>query len=802
MADFKSDMNKVMVETRSQLLDRVIQVFGSESSFESKVSNLLKWVSEEYHSQVSYFIPELSLINTQNFEPQELVYGSYSSQPLSDIKLAKAFTILANQSELYSHGLVADLDTESKTSLEKKSVTSYLIVPLFVKKNRLGYLALIETEIDRIWKKEQLHTVNLLSKLLAQYLHTESLERELFSKEDILQKAIESSNDGYWHIDLVQNKMHFSRQWKRMLGYDENEVSDSFAVFEEMIHPEDRDLVLQVLDPYMKEGIASYECKYRIRNKSGKYLWVLTRASINYSENGIPEQFVATNTDITSRIVYKRKLEQSEEKFKRLIGSIHEIIFEVDKNGVIIFLNEAWERHLLLKVDKTVGTNAERYIHPDDRGVIQKLLSKGYSGDEFEHISLELRMIAANGASVWVNGNFTIRFDENKDLAEIKGTLININARKRAEIDKKFNENRVAQISKNITDLIVELDENGKYVFVSNAVKNMLGKEPSDLMGKSSMLDIHPDDRKGSLEKIFKPLLSGANRVVGKYRVKNIDGEYIWVETIMQPLVAVTGTRTFIGTTRDVSARILAEQEMENTLEKERDLNDLKSRFITTASHEFRTPLASIQSSIGLLEMYAEDLGSRFMKPFEKHFLKITSQVDRINDLLKNIDILGKMETSEIQISPEKQNLTEFVTHYVDQKLFSKFPDRTVVLNVTGEEFVQVFDATLFERLLTILFKNAILYSSEGDVVCDLAYTELGFSITISDTGLGIPKEEMQHLFTSFFRSKNIVNLNIPGNGLGLHIAKKIVDSHDGVITIESEEGVGTKVFVSFETKS
>ena len=801
MEDFNSNINK-LDEGESQLLGQIIQNFSSEGSFESKVGTMLRWISEEYYSQNSYFLPEMSLKNNQNIGAQQFTYGGKFSQELSDDNIDATLSSLVSKNGSYSYGLIADLEEEDRIKLATFGITSFFVIPLIVRSKYLGCIAFTETEVDRIWVKEQLDSVKIIVTLFATFLLTESLERELFSKEDILQKAIESSNDGYWHIDLVQNKMHFSRQWKRMLGYDEGEVSDSFTVFEEMIHPDDRDLVLQVLDPYMKEGVGSYECKYRLRNKSGKYLWVLTRASINYSENGIPEQFVATNTDITSRIVYKRKLEQSEEKFKRLIGSIHEIIFEVDKNGVITFLNEAWERQLLLRVEKTVGSNADRYVHPDDRGVIRNLLRKKYAGNEFEHESLELRMIAANGASIWVNGHFTTRYDEQHDLAEIKGTLINIDDQKKAEIDKRFNENRVAQISRNITDLIVELDENGKYLFVSNAVHNMLGKSPANLIGKSSMLDVYPEDRRVTLEQLFKPLLAGSKRVVGKYRVKNVDGNYIWVETIMQPLVSVSGTRSFIGTTRDVSKRILAEQELKNTLEKERELNDLKSRFITTVSHEFRTPLASIQSSIGLLEMYAEDLGSRFMKPFEKHFLKITSQVGRINDLLKNIDILGKIESAEIQFNPVKQNLTEFLVQYVNEKLFGEFPDREVELNVSGEESVQFFDATLFEKLLSVLFKNAILYSKEGVIQCNLKYADSGFSISITDSGFGIPEEEMQHLFTSFFRAKNIVNLNIPGNGLGLHIAKKIVDTHSGEIMIKSEENIGTTATISFNTNN
>ena len=226
------------------------------------------------------------------------------------------------------------------------------------------------------------------------------------------------------------------------------------------------------------------------------------------------------------------------------------------------------------------------------------------------------------------------------------------------------------------------------------------------------------------------------------------------------------------------------------------DLNELKSRFITMTSHEFRTPLSSIQSSVELLEMYAEDLGDRFMKPFEKHFTKITTQVSRINNLLHNIDTLGKIESMEMPFNPVSQNLVEFTNNIINQQILNDFPDREVELKISGAEAPRLFDPTLLDNLMFNVFKNALLYS-ENKVVCELKFEPDSFSVEISDTGIGIPKEETSHLFTTFFRAKNIVNLNIPGNGLGLVISKKIANIHSGSIEVESVENEGTIVTVT-----
>ena len=353
MDDFAVNKETGIFESKTALTKRLIRLFGNELTFEKKVSHFLEWVSECYMPQIMVFIPLVSPNIKEQFVAQQCIYGVDPTMVSQENELKNALNLVVTSSEIEPHGLVSNIsDSDKKSILAKQSITSYLIIPLVVKQKKLGFLCLLETEVKRLWTDSELSDLDSIVSLFSHFFYTETLEAELFSKEDVLQKAIESSNDGYWHIDLVQNQMHFSRQWKRMLGFDENEVEDSFATFEEMLHPEDRDLVLQVLDPYMKIGVGTYECEYRIKNKSGKYLWVLTRANVNFSENGIPLQFVATNTDITSRIDYKQKLANSEAKFKRLIGSIHEIIFEIDGSGIITFLNEAWERHLLLKVDK------------------------------------------------------------------------------------------------------------------------------------------------------------------------------------------------------------------------------------------------------------------------------------------------------------------------------------------------------------------------------------------------------------------------------------------------------------------
>ena len=792
-------MTKASTTDKSTLIQQTLNILNQGKPLNEKSMLFIQAISEMFYPHQCVLAPRIAPKLRQEVSTVMAVYGQDTIGLISDNDgLTSIIRALGSKSKGYSVGLTSDIQEDSlRIKVAEKNISSFLILSMKSGEDVVGYIALLEDSVQRLWAKKDLDLLISTTQIFTSFFRGELLQKVITEQETVLQKAIESSNDGFWHIDLVQNQMHFSRQWKRMLGFDDSEIEDSFGSFENLIHPDDRDVVLQVLDPYLKIGMGAYECEYRIRNKNDKYIWVLTRAHVNYSDNGVPLQFVATNTDITTRIDYKKKIALSEAKYENLVGSIHEIIFEIDKDGIILFLNEAWERHLLMKVKKTIGTNAINYIHPDNRALIENILSTPYSDDVKLHNTVELKFIAANGSSIWMEVHRTIKLNTNQEMIGISGTLINIDAKKRIELAKKESENKIARISDNISDVIAEFDEDGKYLFVSNGVRNMVGRNPEDIIGKNSLLDVHPDDREMVLQNVYTQLLNGAKRVVEQYRVINGSGDYIWLESIIQPLLSVSGTRAFIAASRDISARRLVEKEIKAALQREKELNELKSRFITMTSHEFRTPLSSIKSSVELLEMYAEDLGDRFMKPFTRHFEKITSQVGRINSLLNNIDTLGKIEAMEMPFNPEKQNLVEFITNIINEQAVEKQEGREVDLEIIGDPRIIVYDSFLLDIMVCNILKNAMLYSSEGNPKITISFNEENTVLKIEDKGLGIPENELKLLFTSFFRAQNIVNLNIPGNGLGLVIAKKIVDLHEGEIDVQSIENEGTEVMVT-----
>ena len=233
--------------------------------------------------------------------------------------------------------------------------------------------------------------------------------------------------------------------------------------------------------------------------------------------------------------------------------------------------------------------------------------------------------------------------------------------------------------------------------------------------------------------------------------------------------------------------------ELTAALEKEKELNDLKSRFVSMASHEFRTPLSTIMSSVSLIEKYVnqDEQDKR-----QKHINRIKSQVKILTNILEEFLSLGKLEEGTISERKTEFNIKEMMSELVSEMNNLAKDKQHIEFSCMGSESVYI-DRGLLHNVLVNLVSNAIKYSGdEGLINIDVHHTPDMLSISIKDNGIGISEEDLRHLTDRFFRGNNAVN--IQGTGLGLYIVKKYLDVMNGSISFTSKLNQGTKVFVAF----
>ena len=243
----------------------------------------------------------------------------------------------------------------------------------------------------------------------------------------------------------------------------------------------------------------------------------------------------------------------------------------------------------------------------------------------------------------------------------------------------------------------------------------------------------------------------------------------------------------------EIDRRQQLESEMLLALEKERELNELKSRIVATISHEYRTPLTTILSSTELLEQY----GSNWTEDRKrKHFQRIQASVKYLTDLVNDVLFINEAEVGSLKFEPAPLNIEQVTRELVEEFQLEDAGKHIITLECQEASTNALLDKNLLQSMLRNLLSNAIQYSPEGSQVrLELIFEESEVIFRISDQGIGIPSSDQVQLFNAFFRGSNVGT--IPGVGLGLVIVKETVDLHRGEIVVNSQVGVGTTFTVT-----
>lgn len=371
---------------------------------------------------------------------------------------------------------------------------------------------------------------------------------------------------------------------------------------------------------------------------------------------------------------------------------------------------------------------------------------------------------------------------------------------------------------------ILVVDDKGQIVSVNPSAERLFGYEKSELQGKRIEMLIpqrfsqeHQQHREQYHE---RPRARSMGLGMELFGLKK-DGTEFPVEISLSPYTSEKG-RFVIAFIIDVSIRKQAEEKLKNysaeleqqvrnrtlileeaidelqktkkelneALAKEKDLNELKSRFVSMASHEFRTPLATILSSLSLVTRYGE-MGDTEKQM--KHIERIKSSINNLTDILNDFLSISKLEEGCVENNPEPMDIEEYVLAAISE-LQNIAGESGIVYTHEGRKNV-TFDPKLLRHIFYNLVSNAIKFSTNrGPVEVSTVVKDGMLTLTVRDKGIGISKEDQEHLFERFFRGQNATH--IQGTGLGLNIVARHVELMGGTIKLQSKEFEGTTVTV------
>ncbi|MBD0400051.1 ATP-binding protein [Flammeovirga sp. EKP202] len=345
--------------------------------------------------------------------------------------------------------------------------------------------------------------------------------------------------------------------------------------------------------------------------------------------------------------------------------------------------------------------------------------------------------------------------------------------------------------------LISVLDENLNYLFADGTGFKDLDLDADRIVGAKFFKFLSENDpsRIEEYQKCFKlaqGVINTGEEVIFEFKYKNLN-----YSTIIVPIKnSRQQTKQVLVVMLNITQQTKAEEEIRKSLNKERQLNELKSRFVSMASHEFRTPLSTIMSSVSLISRY--NLPEQEEKK-EKHIKRIKSSVNNLTQILNDFLSISKLEEGKAFVHRSTIDVDSYIENLCDEMSSVTKQGQKIIINHDGISQFKT-DPQILKNIIINLLSNAIKYSGIGDRIwVDSCIDDNELRVSIKDEGMGIPEKDQVHLFDRFFRAENAIN--IQGTGLGLNIVTKYIEMLNGSISFESKEDVGTTFSIKIPKK-
>ena len=335
------------------------------------------------------------------------------------------------------------------------------------------------------------------------------------------------------------------------------------------------------------------------------------------------------------------------------------------------------------------------------------------------------------------------------------------------------------------------VDKDFNFIYTGGRLYEYMGIDPVSLIGKK-IFSIFPNSIWNKIRtELCQVFLSNS---ISNFELPDSFRKGVNYEMEVFPLAASNQAINRVGVIiNNITALKKTEANLVQALDKERELGELKSRFVSMASHEFRTPLTTILSSAYLLSKYTttEDQSKR-----QKHLERIISSVSSLTDILNDFLSLGKIEEGRISVTLTKFHIAELINAIINEVEPVMKRGQVIQYCHDGNTMITL-DKTLLRHIILNLLSNAIKFSNENSVIEIRTQANARFILSVKDHGIGISSKDQNHLFERFFRGSNVIN--IEGTGLGLHIVSRYAALMNGAVNCNSEIGVGTEFLIDFK---
>lgn len=529
---------------------------------------------------------------------------------------------------------------------------------------------------------------------------------------------------------------------------------------------------------------------FRIIRADGGMRWVAVREMVlNRHDDGTPHQIVSIAQDITEFQAATDALAASKEAMQRLIQQLPVGIQVFDTEGVCTDTNKT---HLEIFGTEREALVGNFNIFGDkiaEETVVREAALRAVQGETshlgdlvFDFSKADPRYNQTDKGIRIINVTIVPIFDEHGKVTSFVGVNIDLTERKQMEDELRQSQRQYRDLANSITDIFYALDHDMRYTFWNRATEQLTGIPAAEAIGKT-IDELFPYIADSTTDRIFQEVMRS--------------GE---TQTIELPLVVDDQERHFESTvypspnginvlSRDVTERVLAQQQ-HNELQLQRDRRQLLASFIEKVSHEFRTPLATIGTSVYLMTRTQDE------QKRQDRADQVQRQIERITNLVEMQSLLARLDSGiPLKMAPVDID-------HLCEVLVARYPGEPRVIYTPRLNLPQLQgNMDMIDIALEQLLENARRYTDDdGEIHLRVGYDAQWLWVEVADNGVGIPAENHQDIYKAFWRAD--VAHTRPGFGLGLPIVQRIVRAHDGHIELESRVGEGSRFRLMFPQKS
>lgn len=593
-------------------------------------------------------------------------------------------------------------------------------------------------------------------------------EQKLLKIEELYELISENAQDIITLVNPDGKIEYLSPSVRDLLGYEPEELIGRDG--SELNHPEDTEKIRS--EPFSDNQVVTY----RSRHKNGTYIWFETAIKLIRDDQGHLQKILGIGRDVTERKKYQDNL--AEAQHIAMLGS-----WELDiLDDKITFSEEFYQIYNLFKNNlPSDPTDLKFIIHPDDQQRFNEFIHQAMQGTT---ISSEFRNLQLDGTIKYMQIRVSVTFDENGMPVKMNGTTQDITERKKVELKLQESVERYTSLKKYNHDAIISLDVNGRIINTNEMAERLTGYRVMEMRG--GFISKFIGER--NLRRILSYSIEDVTTERNINKIKHKDGHHVEVLTTIAPIIINKENVGYYVIAKDMTEQkqlLIAKEAAENT-------NKAKSEFLAMMSHEIRTPMNGVIGMTDLL-LTTTDLDDE-----QKEYVEIINKSG--NTLIKIInDILdfSKIEAGKTELQAQPFDIRDCIDDAL-AILMPKAHEKKLDIQVSIPElpYRLIGDYDRVKQVLMNLISNAIKFTYSGGVSIKVENNghenqKLKLKFSIKDTGIGIPKEKLNHLFDPFYQLDSFMTRQSEGTGLGLAISKKIIGLMGGDIWVEQTDEPG-----------